>query len=59
MNLNGKFGLIDKNGSFILKPEWKYVSNSGPEDGLILVKNDDGTGFVDTSGKLVIKPVKF
>lgn len=49
---NGAFGLIDRNGLWVVEPMWSaYLPFS---EGRAAVENGDKWGFVDTSGALVI-----
>lgn len=50
-----RFGLIDRSGKCVLKPEWKSIGTFS--DGLALVQDFTGKfGYADLSGKLVVPP---
>jgi len=54
----GKWGFIDKQGKFVINPQFDYISKFS--DGLAGVRvGDDKTGkwgFIDKQGKFVINP---
>jgi hypothetical protein len=52
-----RWGIIDRNGKFIVEPNYDYAGGFGPE-GLAGLLKDDKVGFVDTTGRLVI-PFKY
>jgi hypothetical protein len=65
VEVNGKYGFIDRSGRMVIKPQfsgtydptvlWQWPS--GPfADGLRPVEIDDKWGFIDTGGAMVIKP---
>ncbi len=49
-----RFGMIHISGKVIAQPEYSYISESFYE-GLIVVKKNDKSGFVDKNGKVVIQ----
>ena len=51
---NGKWGLIDKSGKFVIEPKFDRIGYYW--DGLAEVKVNDKYGFIDKDGKLVIEP---
>ncbi len=54
VKLNGKYGFIDKNGDFVIKPKfddaWYF------REGLAAVELNGKYGFIDKSGKIIAKP---
>ena len=54
MKYNGKWGLIDKSGKFVIEPKFDRIGYYW--DGLAEVKVNDKYGFIDKDGKLVIEP---
>ncbi|EQC2648382.1 WG repeat-containing protein, partial [Campylobacter coli] len=52
--LNGKWGFIDKNGEFVIKP--KFDSIWSFREGLAKVGLNGKYGLIDKSGKIVIEP---
>jgi RNA polymerase subunit RPABC4/transcription elongation factor Spt4 len=56
---NGKYGVIDKNGNWFIKPTFDTIKNFS--DGLAAARNDleSPWGFVDKTGKYVIPPKFF
>lgn len=54
-NKNRKFGLLHKDGYYVIELIWSGLSNFS--DGLALVKADSGLfGYIDTTGRIVIEP---
>ena len=52
---SGRFGIIDAKGRVVF--EARFADSLGLfGDGLVAVKTDDGWGFIDTTGKMVISP---
>lgn len=53
-----KWGLIDKNGGWILKAEDSQIKGDRIEysEGLAAIKIDDKWGYIDTQGRVVIDP---
>ena len=51
---SGQIGFIDREGAFVIAPEYDLAFAFA--DGLAPVKVDDLWGFVDTSGEVVISP---
>ncbi|ECR3642583.1 WG repeat-containing protein, partial [Campylobacter coli] len=55
VKLNGKWGFIDKNGEFAIKPNfddaWYF------REGLAKVGLNGKYGLIDKSGKIVIEPI--
>ena len=51
---NGKWGLIDKTGQYIVKPRFDDIEDF--HEGLAVVKLKKKMGFIDKNGKIVIKP---
>ncbi|MGI7994039.1 WG repeat-containing protein, partial [Campylobacter coli] len=54
VELNGKYGFIDRSGKFAIEP--KFDSGEYFSEGLAGVKLNGRWGFIDRSGKFVIKP---
>ncbi|HEF3474383.1 TPA: WG repeat-containing protein, partial [Campylobacter coli] len=54
VELNGKWGFIDKNGEFVIEPKFDGVGNFS--EGLARVELNGKYGFIDKSGKIVIEP---
>ncbi|MGI7711509.1 WG repeat-containing protein, partial [Campylobacter coli] len=54
VGLNGKIGLIDKSGKFVIKP--KFDSIWSFREGLVKVGLNGKYGLIDKSGKIVIEP---
>lgn len=62
---DNKFGFIDKNGKYVINPQFDYVDynmmgfydpNFYYDMGVIPVRVDSKYGFIDFSGKIVITP---
>ncbi|EAI7263009.1 WG repeat-containing protein, partial [Campylobacter lari] len=51
---NTKWGFIDKNGDFIIKPQYDEVRDF--HNGLSVVKFNDKYGFINKNGDFIIKP---
>jgi len=51
-----KWGLIDKNGKFVIPPRYTEVKRGGFTEGLAPVKIGRKWGFIDKKGALVIRP---
>jgi len=51
---NGKFGFIDKTGSFIIKPIFTNF-NGVANDSLALVESGSSQGYIDKTGKFIYK----
>lgn len=49
-----KYGFIDRNGNFIIKPRFNQASNF--YEGLAAVEIGCVSGYINTKGKIVIKP---
>ncbi len=49
-----KYGFIDRNGKFIIKPQFDYADNFS--EGLASVRIGCNYGFINTKGKIVIQP---
>lgn len=49
-----KYGFIDRNGKFIIKPKFDYADNFS--EGLASVRIGCNYGYIDTKGKIVIQP---
>ena len=56
VELNGKYGFIDKTGREVIPCKYDYVWDF--EEGLALVKLNEKWGFVDTTGKEIC-PIKY
>ena len=57
VELNGKYGYINKLGKFVISPKYKYAGDF--KDGLVFVSAKDEKRyfryFIDKSGKVIIK----
>jgi hypothetical protein len=51
----GLLGFIDKTGAWAIRPQYSEV-RSFTADGLAAVRVDDGWGYIDTSGTMMIPP---
>lgn len=49
-----KYGFIDRNGKFVIKPQFDYADNFS--EGLASVRIGCNYGFINTKGKIVIQP---
>ena len=49
-----RYGFIDRNGKFVIKPQFDYADNFS--EGLASVRIGCNYGFIDTKGKIVIQP---
>ncbi|MFH5163641.1 WG repeat-containing protein [Campylobacter coli] len=54
VELNRKYGFIDKSGKIVIEPKFDGVGNFS--EGLAKVKLNGKYGFIDKSGKIVIEP---
>ncbi len=54
VKMDGKWGFIDKNGSFVIEPQYEDARSYA--NGLAAVMVNDLWGFVDSTGKMVIEP---
>ncbi|EAI5197373.1 WG repeat-containing protein, partial [Campylobacter coli] len=54
VGLNGKWGFIDKNGEFAIKPKFDDIWDF--REGLASVGLNGKIGLIDKSGKFVIEP---
>ena len=54
MQMGDKWGVIDKQGKFVIKPQFDDFSSFG--DGLSKVQVGDKWGVIDKSGQFVINP---
>ena len=54
---NGKIGFIDQNGTLVIEPlfEHPFFSGSGFSEGLSPVLTSQGWGYINESGKLVLR----
>ena len=56
VQLDGKYGYIDKNGKTVIEQQFDYAS-SFAENGLARIKANDGKwGYIDKTGKMIINP---
>ena len=54
---NGKYGWIDKSGSYVIQPQYVQTTDFF-EDGFAAVHAKDGKwGVIDKSGKYIITPI--
>ena len=52
-----KFGIINKQGEFIVKPQYKYIQYPGYSEGLVVIEDFNNLyGYIDKNGKIIIKP---
>ena len=54
MEINGKWGAIDKNGIIVIKPQFDFICDF--KDGLALAELDGKWGVVNKKGEFVVKP---
>lgn len=55
VDVDGKYGYIDKTGKFVIEPQFSYAGSFS--DGLALFSDGKGgLGYIDKKGKVVIKP---
>ena len=57
VRLDSKYGLVDKNGNYIVQPVYDHMGTYF-FDGLLLVRNDGKVGFMNDRGEIVI-PLQF
>lgn len=50
---NDKFGVIDKNGKYVINPQYAYMME---DNSLYLLKVKDKWGWCDKKGKIIINP---
>ena len=55
VKLNDKCGTINKKGEFVIEPIWDWIFKSNKSE-LYLVRKDSLYGYIDISGKVIIKP---
>ena len=55
---NGRFGLIDRTGAFVVEPKYETVIYFDEQCELAVVRRNDRSGFIDLHGEEVI-PLKF
>ena len=53
---NGKKGLINTKGQWVVKPSLDYVDLQGPRKGLLAASLNGKTGFIDSTGQWAIEP---
>lgn len=58
VEVDGKYGYIDKTGKMVITPKFNYADDFSEGMAIIRVGNDETGSFayIDTSGKTVIKP---
>lgn len=52
VKINGRWGLIDEQGDFIVEPRWDYMSLCST-DGYLMVANNTGQTVVDVDGNII------
>lgn len=52
---NGKYGLIDFNGSIVLKAKYDEINGLDYNEGLLLVKKNEKYGVININGAIVVK----
>ncbi|WP_052487647.1 WG repeat-containing protein [Gordoniibacillus kamchatkensis] len=55
IEVDGKYGAIDKNEKFVIQPKYDFMGNKFSE-GLAVVSINDKYGFIDKSGRIAISP---
>ncbi|MDF2884984.1 MAG: hypothetical protein K0R54_5555 [Clostridiaceae bacterium] len=55
VELEGKWGCINKEGNYVIEPVYDYIG--GSSEGVAYVMIDEKYGFVDESGKIIIEPI--
>jgi len=53
---SGKYGIIDKNGTMVVRPTFSTVDNAGFSNGLARITFGNLVGFVNTRGITVVTP---
>jgi hypothetical protein len=53
---NGKWGMIDKTGKWIVKPTYEFIDNFN--ENMAMVRNNGKYGFIDKTGKVIVD-IKF
>ena len=56
VQLNQKWGFVDKNGKELISPRYVGIDTSFT-DGIMSVWGDKGVGFVNDKGKEIVKPI--
>ncbi|UIR56814.1 WG repeat-containing protein [Sphingobacterium sp. SRCM116780] len=51
----GQFGVIDKNGKFVIRPKYELLQSFS--EGLAAFMKDDKWGFIDIKGNVIVKPI--
>ena len=57
MSINGKEGYINKLGQFLVEP--KFEKTLGFSEGFAWVRIGKKYGYIDTTGKLVLKRINY
>jgi len=55
LNKDNKYGFVNKNGEFVIEPQFDYAFDFS-EDGLARIKKDGKYGFVNKNGEFIIEP---
>ncbi|WP_257929466.1 WG repeat-containing protein [Campylobacter lari] len=55
VRLNGKYGFIDKNGKFAIKPIFDKVYSFN--QGIAKVKLNEKWGLIDKNGNFIVEPI--
>ena len=57
VNIDGKYGYIDRKGKIVIKPSWQFGYPF--HEGRAMIVNNGLYGFIDETGKVVVEPVYF
>ena len=57
IQINGKWGFIDKTGEFVTPPQFSGVNGFSFNKGYISVSKGAKIGIMDDSGKIIIEPL--
>lgn len=49
---DGQYGYVDARGRQVIPPEWRYAGDFS--EGVAMVSDGDGTGLIDTQGRIVV-----
>ena len=54
--INGKYGLIREDGTFVLNPTYSYIEDFDAKSKRYLFTNDQKWGMLDENGKIIVNP---